>query len=393
MPALSLAALLCLSDLPELADPKPYHFNATYYAESWHNLKGGLATGTAFLDKLDLSAGLDGGRLFGLNGVTFFARGFYANGHAVSGSLVGDIQTVSNLETLRAVRVFELWSEWRLGAGGSSTRVGLYDLNSEFDTLPTAQIFLNASQGIGKDVSQSGKMGPSIYPVSSFGVRTIWKIAEEWSAQLAVLDGIPGDPNEPTATTVHISSKDGALLVGEADYIDDVIHKIALGAWHYTAQFDTIGTGTNNTPAATQNGNSGIYGMIDLTLSPPSGEFASRLDGFIRLGYTDADVNRFGTFAGAGLVYSGFLAREDRLGLGVAVVRNGAAYRQALQLLGTPQNTAETNIEASWAFPVNSWLTLQPDLQYVINPNTDPTLQNDLVAGLRAQISWDSSPH
>src|SRR5262249_15940629 len=115
-----------------------------------------------------------------------------------------------------------------------------------------------------------------------------------------------------------------------------------------------------------------------------------RLDGFVRVGYADPQVNRFSSFAEGGVVYSGFLSHDDRLGLAFAVIRNGAQFRQAAQLAGAPQNSAETNIEASWAVPVSSWLTLQRDLQYVINPNTDPTLQNDLVAGLRATITWDT---
>ena len=374
-----------------VAEAKPYRLNATYYSEFWRNVHGGQGTGFSYLDKLDLSAGADAGPLFGLDGLTVFTRAFYANGHGLSSRLTGDNQGVSSIEAARQFRIFELWCEWRLSMN-SSARFGLYDLNSEFDTLPTAAMFVNASQGIGRDISQSGRMGPSIYPMSSLGVRSIWQVAPQWIAQAAILDGVPGNPNHPTDTTVCISRKNGALLVGEAGYSNDVIHKIGLGAWHYISNFDTVGTGTYTTRSVPYSGNTGVYGLLDLTLARVPGEIASKLDGFVRLGYADPNVNRFGSFVGAGLVYTGFMKQDDRFGLGLAMARNGSPYLQAALLAGSPQTAAETDIEASWTIPVNPWLTLQPDLQYVINPNTDSTIQNDLVAGLRVTISWDTSP-
>jgi len=90
--------------------------------------------------------------------------------------------------------------------------------------------------------------------------------------------------------------------------------------------------------------------------------------------------------------YPGRTSQHHRLGLAVATAINGSAYRRAAELAGTSQTVAETNIEASWLVPISPWLTLQPDIQYIIDPNTEPTLRNDLVAGLRLQISWDSRP-
>jgi carbohydrate-selective porin OprB len=37
--------------------------------------------------------------------------------------------------------------------------------------------------------------------------------------------------------------------------------------------------------------------------------------------------------------------------------------------------------------PVNDWLALQPTVQYVMNPNTDPALRNVWVTGLRFDVT------
>ncbi|MFM9912440.1 MAG: carbohydrate porin [Methylophilaceae bacterium] len=34
------------------------------------------------------------------------------------------------------------------------------------------------------------------------------------------------------------------------------------------------------------------------------------------------------------------------------------------------------------------WLALQPNLQYIINPNMDPTIKNAWVLGLRTEIEF-----
>ncbi|HEY6926373.1 MAG TPA: carbohydrate porin, partial [Steroidobacteraceae bacterium] len=343
------------ADPEQREEPQPYRLNVTYYAESWQNVDGGLSRGNAYLDKLDVSAAVDGGELFGVDGLHFFMRAFAANGHTLSCRLTGDNQGVSNIETIRSARVFELWGEWQSEVGGK-TRFGLYDLNSEFDSVASAQFFLNSSHGIGRDFSQSGRMGPSIYPISSLGVRSLWIVASGWSGQMAVLDGVPGDPQRPKVTTVHISPDDGALIVGEADYSQDFIHKVGLGVWRYTSHFDTVGTGAGSVPAIAHPGNTGIYGLLDLTLTPAAGKLSSRVDGFVRVGYADPQVNRFGTYAEGGLVFSGLLVQDDHLGLAAAATMNGSPYQRAADLAGIPQRRAETNIEASWAVPVSSGL-------------------------------------
>ncbi|MFC1764816.1 carbohydrate porin [Planctomycetota bacterium] len=39
-------------------------------------------------------------------------------------------------------------------------------------------------------------------------------------------------------------------------------------------------------------------------------------------------------------------------------------------------------------FQVFNWLSIQPDLQYIVNPGMDPTLKDALVASLRAYIEF-----
>ena len=47
----------------------------------------------------------------------------------------------------------------------------------------------------------------------------------------------------------------------------------------------------------------------------------------------------------------------------------------------------ETNFELTYRAPITRWLTIQPDIQYRINPNMDPRLKNDLLFMIYFEIS------
>ena len=126
----------------------------------------------------------------------------YNNGSTFSDELVGDLQVISNIDASHAWRVFEFWYEF--GEGPWSVRTGLYDLNSEFDVNETGGLFLNSSHGMGPDFSQTGENGPSIFPVSSLALRAEWE-GKGFTARLAVLDGVPGHPHDPSSNEIDLS--------------------------------------------------------------------------------------------------------------------------------------------------------------------------------------------
>ena len=382
MPGLMLASEASRADTE--CDPCSAAFvDARYIQEGWRVAQGGLDQGNTTLAKVDVAFGLDG-RALHLPGLLLFARAIHDQGAGVSAGLIGDAQGISNIETIRATRLFELWSEWSPGTR-FSLRAGLYDFNSEFDSNATGAVFLNPSHGIGKDISQSGRMGPSIFPVTSFGVRFRWKAAA-WSLQTAVLDGVPGDPDHPDRTAVHIDAQDGALLAAEIDREGDRLSRVALGTWYYTASSPQIAT-TNTAEANSASRSSrGVYALTQVRLYQAAGSDGG-LAGFVRVGFADHTVNRFARYSGIGLVYTGVATADDQLGLALARATNGSSYRRAVMLAGIPVASAETNIELTWRFSVRDWLAVQPDVQYIFNPNTDPHLGDALAIGLRFELS------
>lgn len=372
------------------AEPTPgVTLEAAYAGDLLRNTHGGLGVGNGYLDNLDLMASVDGGRVFGLEGLSLHGHVMYNNGRAFSGRWVGDAQGIDNIEGVDTWRLYEFWGEMHFGAGGrTSLRAGLYDLNSEFDSIDSAGLFLNPSHGIGPDLAQSGQNGPSIFPVTSLALR-LQGGAESWYWQVAAFDAAPGTVEHPDRTSFQLGSGDGALLIGELGRAVGPFSKLALGAWTYTAEFEAIDELDVAGDPVRDHGNRGFYALAEAHLVDRD---ALQVAGWLRAGRAEERFNPFSDYVGFGVTAAGLVPGrpDDQLGLAVASVGVGSPLRDALALAGAPLNSRETNVELTWRIPATDWLTLQPDLQYVIDPGFDPQLGDAWVVGLRFELgtSW-----
>lgn len=328
-----------------------YEFDATYTADVWHNARGGLRTGSVYLDNLDMSLAIDGANAWGLSSVTAFIRALNSNGGGFSERYVGDTMTVSNIDAPRAWRPYEVWLEWSSEVSPTSLRVGLYDLNSEFDTNETRALFVHSSHGVGHDLGQTGHNGPSIFPVTALAVRLAWAPHERWRTLIAVLDAVPGEADDPDHPSLDLSADDGALAVGEVQWAYGRARKVSLGYWRYTSHFaDT---------------NAGGYAAAEFAVG-------SATTAFVRYGLANGRVNEFDRTAAAGI-------RHRSLGFAASYAWIGAARAR---------EPYEAVLELTSRIQVTDWLVLQPDVQYIVNPGATRGQDDSLVFGLRFSATW-----
>ncbi|QXD16850.1 carbohydrate porin [Rhodocaloribacter litoris] len=395
---LGFSCLLLLAD-PAPAQPAPaFHVEASYTGDVFGNLAGGLRRDVVYLDNFDVTLALDLEHLLGWSRTHLFLYGLGNQGGHPS-RLAGDAQGVNNIEAPTAWQLYEAWLQHLRDDGRLSVLLGLYDLNTEFDLIRTAALFINSSHGIGPDFSQSGKNGPSIFPHTSVGARVKWLPVDALYVQAVALDGVPGDPARPHGTRIRFGREDGLLLAAETGLFFDGMRegtapvprrrvsrlgepvyraRLGLGAWMYTAAFDVLGR------PGEQARSRGAYLLGEWQpYREPGG--TGGLAVFVRLGAAHARVNRFGAYLGAGIVYTGpFRGRDDdRLGLALASAYNGTPYRRAQRQAGQPVERAETTFELTYLALFSARLALQADLQYVVNPDTNPARGNALVLGLR----------
>lgn len=363
---------------------------------------GGVGRGAVYLDNVDVTVTLKGDSLVQGTGLTAHIHGLGTQGGNPS-ALVGDAQITSNIEAPPAWRIYEAWLQY--GWSRASLLVGLYDLNAEFDVNRTGSLFLNSSHGIGASFGASGSNGPSIFPVTSLAARLRVRVSSKTYVQAAVMDGVPGRPSEPGATVVRFAEGDGVLLAAELGMffgasgpssealVDrtvpvDACGTLTVGGWAYSTELREWPTVHTPSGVRRSGGSVGFYALAEGQLYRESGTEAQGLSAFGRVGWANDRHNRFGGYTGSGVVYTGLLPGrgEDRAGVAVASAYNGAAYKVAQRRAGRPVTDAEINLEFTYAAAITPWFTLTGDVQYVFNPNTDPSLPNALFVGLRAAV-------
>jgi porin len=393
--------------LAERLGRRGIRFGIRYDGELFDELSGGLRRGATYLGNANLQLALDAQGLMGWPSMTIFLYGLGIHGGHPS-AFAGDAQGVSSIEGPTKWTLEEAWLQQTLFDGRFSALVGRYDLNSEFYRLQSAGLFLNSSFGVGPEFSQSGQQGPSIFPNTSVGARFAVKPAKAVVLRTAVLDGVPVD--RPNGGERIFAKGDGLLVVGEAAYLyrpataeqprtrqfrigrgccGTYSGKLALGAWYYSASFDDLAdTGPDRQPLR-HRGSGGIYLLADQSAYQAAEHPERRLTLFGELGIGDSRVNRFASYVGAGLTATALIPgrAQDELGIAVARAHNGSRFIDAQRDQGIRERASELTWELTYLAQFNSHVAVQPDLQLVLRPNTDPKVKSAVAFMLRIELS------
>jgi porin len=359
---------------------------ARYVGDLLWNANGGLQIGTAWLDYAEIALAWDAGRVLELGRLAFFASAGRSNSTTFSDRYPGDDMVVSNIETARSPGLVQAWMDWGFNAAGpGSLRFGFYDLNSDFDTAPSRGLFLNSAYGIGHEISQTGRNGPSIFPATAMALRLAWSPAPRWLVRAAVIDAVPGDPGFTGRSRWHVSQSEGLLYVAEATRETHSNWLMSLGHWRYSEPAPALQP--TNADHSTEQPNYGSY--VSAEFGPRPGHRGPAWRAFLRAGLANDEVNAYGDHVGLGVVLdTGALGLPgSSLGIAASQARLGAAGRRLRGNRGTGRDPYERNIELTWRLPVGSHFVLQPDLQYIVNPGIAPGISDALVFGLRAELA------
>ena len=370
-----LALMLIAAASPALADAKDspptlsVALRETF--DAW-SVPLGASPGSAILNKFQLSGTLSGDKI-GLNGWSAHAQIFRFDGQSLSDHL-GDIQTADNLEAVPVTRLFEAWiaRQWGEENRSIAIRAGLIDLNSQFDSVDPASLFMNSSHGIAPDLSRSGRNGPSIYPVSSAGLTLTAVPSSRLTFRLGVFDGVAGDPDRPRAFVAErLGRHDGLLTIAQMDYQLSKESRIETGIWRYSAAVPAIDGGSAH--------DAGAYASIEAPL-----HFAPRVTGWVRAGVADHRAQTVAGYIGVGAVQQGTFAGrpDDRFGFAVAHAVIGSPAVESFRL-----HHAETSFELSYQVKISERIAVQPDVQYIRHPAAIANAPDALGLGLRIVLS------
>lgn len=345
-------------------------------------VEGGIARGARYLDNINLVVEGDLEALVGWRRASAHASLLNNLGGAPN-DLAGSLQGINNIEVAdRRLKLYEAWLEQGFGDNWT-LRTGLYDVNSEFYQNDAATLLISPMFGVGSELASTGVNGPAIFPSTALAARLKVTTPQAYAA-FAVVNARAGTIGDEGG--IDFSGRDGALLIGEAGWTAS--GRVAIGAWSYTrAQPTIIPPEISQGPGF--HASRGVYLLAEHDLAgKPDGP--RHLTGFLRLGLSEGKTTPFsGGWQTGLLMRRPFAARPASavsIGAGSGVL--SSSYRRSNPIDLPPLQRAETILEATFSDELLSGVTLQPDIQYVINPAADRTVPNALVLGLRLKIGW-----
>ncbi|MFZ5522658.1 MAG: carbohydrate porin [Pseudomonadota bacterium] len=343
------------------------------------------------LDNLDIKLSLDGEKIAGIKGSSalLYILSNHGGKPVVQGDHTAGLDNIETPEGANTIKLYQAWIQQTFLDERLSILAGLYDLNSEFYATESSSMFIQPVYGIGAEMAGTGQNGPSVFPTASFGIRAKAEFSGYY-LQAVVLDGVPGDPNNPHGTHVQFNKGDGALDVIEgaiplSDAENAHDNKLALGVWQYTASFDDlVDLDISSNPV--KRINHGYYALIEKVLRYKPGGNEGSINGFVRAGRADGNTTQFDLAWSTGLVFSGpFAGREqDQLGIAYAQERNGDKWRI---YSGNPI-VFEKSMELTYRYQATPGLVLQPLAQYLINHSSDPAQDKNWWLAMRFEATF-----
>ena len=374
-----------------LLGSKGVQFQIGYSGEVFANLSGSAARGADVEGLLTLSVNLDLEKLIHWQGATLYASMLYPHGDGITGEYVHDYNVLSSIDAYDSPRLFELWLQQAFCGGSFTLRAGELTTDNDFGVSSNGALFINSIFGI------LGPMDHNVdlptYPVTSEGIRAYAQLTPVTWLQAIAVDDNPGLQNtsDQHGARFGFDRGHGVLTFLEAGYspipacnAQATRATYKLGGY-YDSQFHP-----DVSASSTAHGDYGFYAIADQPLYTPGSTQAnpSGLSGFARFGiapdqrnpvvyYFDTGFNEIGLFPGRPKDTLGAAFSFERLGTDVDLADGAPVLSHH-----------EHVIELTYLAILNDRLSLQPDLQYIINPGGFTRAQNAFVAGMRVNVTF-----
>ena len=355
------------------------------------NTLGGLNKAFRYTGLWDFGIDLDMETMAQIKGFWIHVSGSWASGKNLSTD-VGSFAPVNAVFSGDSVRLFEVYVEERLLRDRLSIRAGRiavgweYGLDYDYFTQ-----YLSAAFRLNVFALDANDPNFSVIPFANWGVRLRWTPNQNWRVQASWMNGFPRDFADDDKHGVDFTFKptQGSFFILEASYQwvptkalrtkhpNRLPGRFVFGGYYDTGTFDSL-DGTNATDKVLGK----AYVMVRQKLWEP--ELASdrgiNVWTAVAIGGKQSIVP-VPYFWSGGMLWTGPFRRlkKDVLALGFA------AQFFSDDLV---DQTVETVLEAAYSFDVTTWLTITPDIQYIIRPSGMKSIDNALLAGVLVYLTF-----
>lgn len=347
----------------------PLTYSASYVGDAVRNFHGGIKTDNGYLGCANIMINFSTDKANWWKGGEFLINGANTHGSIPTESFIGDFQGAINIEAGDLTYMHELW--YKQTFGKLTTVIGLQDVNAEFITSDNTSLYINSSFGTPSTISEN--VHAPIFPLTAFGLQLHYHFSEQNALKIAVFDGFPDEADiNPYNLKWRIGNKDGFITFTELSTNISLFKEnegsLRFGAYAHNHLTDTTKFMRKY----------GFYLVADqyLYTSTRGQQFAL----FVQASYGPSKENFNNYYLGLGLNISNIQMKKINSTLGIAMAHAG---------LKTPEYKQETSIELTYKMELTENFSIQPDVQYIINPmGTGVALENALVGTLRFGLNF-----
>jgi len=373
----------------------------TWMQEIFGNPTGGFSQGVVADGQLGLALDADLAKLTGVSDAgSAHASFFYIYGPNLDAQDVGDFSIISNITGYNTFRMQECWYQQPFWQQKASLKIGWIAADTEFFTSATSNLFINGTFGAFPFLALNDPYNPPVYPLAAPGLRFNLKPTDHLYLQAAVFSGNNGGQTQDTnGFDFRLNGASGLFIMSELGYLlnqgpkdKGLAGTYKLGSFVHTGPFQTWNSQVSNAFSGTsldeQGPDFGVYSVIDQQIYK---EESRHISLFLRAGYAPSNINRINPYLDGGFNFTGFIPSRDQDVLGLAAARSwisGAYDNYSQAVNGAPPSTAEAVVEATDTIQIFPWWSLQPDLQYILQPGGATASSDALVVGLRSTINF-----
>jgi porin len=374
--------------------------NLDFYSVYQGNVHGGNDTKDAqrFTGEYNLHIGLDLEKLLKLKGSYFYVRGRGDFGNGLDGTdKIGDVFGVNgNTIGYRSMDVVEAWYHQSFFDSKLQFRLGKIDMSGTIDCrgCPLSidgNAFANDAQT--QFLNNALVNNPTIpFPDMGLGAVAYYNPIEWFYLTAGVADAQADSRTTGFNTAFH--DEDYFVSMYEFGFTPEIPTKKAplagnyrFGLWYdpqpkemyfndYNGQLD----------ARFKRDDVGFYTSFDQMIYRENDEDDQGMGLFFRYGFAPSDANFLEDFWSVGGQYQGLIPtrNDDVLGLGVAqgFMTNDLGYYDGYN------PGRETAFELYYAIQITKWMTISPDIQYIMDPGANHDGQDATVMGIRLGMQF-----
>jgi porin len=365
-----------ISAQDEAVRESPVTFEAVYTGDFVRNFAGGIKKGSAYLGLANLKLSFDTEKAGLWKGGQFFINAANAHGGDPSTTLIGDFHTVSNIEADEMTYIHEFW--FKQTFNHFELIAGLQDLNTDFVSSEYGGMFINSTFGTPSTIADN--VPSPIFPFTTVGLSLKWNIDQNNTWKIALFDGLPTElENNPYNLKWDFDKNEGVFAVTEYQLSkqskDGLKSSYRAGIYYHSQLYEGA---TEDIQTEQFRYNYGFYLIADqMIYQKPDG---GGLGVFAQISLSPRAINSHCRYIGAGLSYEGMFRNrtEDKLGFAVT----NAGFSSSIK-------KDETIVEICYKAQLTENIFIQPDFQYVINPEgTGQNLENAMVGFVRFGLNF-----